>query len=221
MDLPAQSEPRPAEALMPLVYEELRGLARAYFRKQPPSFTLRPTDVVHEACLHLLRHGRQEWDSPEQFRAIATRKIWQVIIDHLKRRHARKRGGPARPPSPVRARAGEAREGAAPAEPRPSLADAGQRPVPQTRRHRVPLDGVAIEWCDRTVDLLDLADALDALEAESRRLRDVVMLHWFGGLKHAEVGQVLGLSAATVEKDFRYALAWLNRRLTGGAADGD
>jgi len=66
------------------------------------------------------------------------------------------------------------------------------------------------------VSLIDLADALDALEAKSRRLREVVMLHWFAGLSHSEVATVLGVSRSTAEKDFRYALAWLGRQLAGG-----
>jgi RNA polymerase sigma-70 factor, ECF subfamily len=185
-------EPSPApEELVPLVYDELRAIAHSYFRRQPANFTLQPTEIVNEACLHLLQHGSGECANTGHFRAIATRKMWQVIVDHLKRRHAQKRGGDA----------------------------PGEPAAGRTVRRRVPLETVAVEWRDRVVDLLDLADALDALAAESRRLRDVVMLHWFGGLKYAEVADALGLSASTVEKDFRYALAWLNRRLAaaGGA----
>jgi RNA polymerase sigma factor (sigma-70 family) len=83
------------------------------------------------------------------------------------------------------------------------------------------LENVAVEWHDRDVDLLDLADALVDLAQESARLRDVVTLHWFGRMTHAEVAGELGVSASTVEKDFRYALAWLNRRLQEGRTSGD
>jgi RNA polymerase sigma-70 factor, ECF subfamily len=186
-----QANPSPADEFVPLVYDELRAIARAYFRKQPASFTLRPTELVNEACLQLLRSAPGECHSPEHFRAIASKKIWQVIVDHLKRRYAQKRGGASR---------------TAASQPQPS-------------RRRVPLTSVGVEWRDRTIDLLDLADALEDLAAESHRLRDIVMLHWFGGLKYAEVAQVLGLSPSTIEKDFRYALAWLNRRLAGGTPD--
>ena len=81
------------EQLLPLVYDELRSVADLYFRRQPPGFTMRPTDIVHEACLHLIQHSRIDWTSTQHFRAIATRKMWQVIVDHLKQRHAKKRGG--------------------------------------------------------------------------------------------------------------------------------
>lgn len=208
MSAPEQARPSLTDEFVPLVYDELRAIAHAYFRKQPASFTLRPTELVNEACLQLLRHGSGEWQSTEHFRAIATKKIWQVIVDHLKQRYAQKRGGiPRAAFRPVGA--AEIAPGGAPASP----ANVARH------RQRVPLESVCVEWRDHTVDLLDLADALEDLAAESRRLRDIVMLHWFGGLTYAEVAQILSLSASTVEKDFRYALAWLNRRLAGGAAD--
>ncbi len=63
------------DAVLPLVYDELRQVAHCYFRNQPSSFTMRPTDVVDEACLHLLRHSKADWQSPEHFRAIATTSL--------------------------------------------------------------------------------------------------------------------------------------------------
>lgn len=207
MPPPSKKQRAATEELVPLVYEELRQVAHRYFRSQGPGFTLRPTEVVDEACLHLIQHSRVEWESSEHFRAIATRKIWQVIVDHLKKRYARKRGGV----SLAAATAPEEPTAKAP----PDAAAAGER-----QWQRVPLEGVTVEWHDRAVDVLDLAEALDGLAAESTRLKEVVMLHWFGGLKYAEVARCLGVSSSTVEKDFRYALAWLNRRLTGNAAHG-
>jgi RNA polymerase sigma-70 factor, ECF subfamily len=190
-----RSEKKPAatEELVPLVYQELRAIAHHYFRNQRPGLTLRPTDVVNEACLHLIQRTGGNWQGPEHFRAVATKKIWQVLVDHLRRRRARKRGGPV---AAGAASAGEAWQ-------------------------RVPLDAVVVEWRDRGVELLDLADALDALGTECQRPREVVMLHWFGGLTYAEVAGILSVSTSTVEKDFRYALAWLNRRLAGAGGHAD
>ena len=203
MPPPSKKQRVSTEELVPLVYQELRQVARRYFRNQGPGFTLRPTEVVDEACLHLIQHSRIEWESSEHFRAIATRKIWQVIVDHLKKRYARKRGGvPLAETAPQEPGADEVPAG-------------GEGPW-----QRVSLEAVSVEWRDRTVDVLDLAEALDGLAAENQRLKDVVMLHWFGGLKYAEVARCLGVSSSTVEKDFRYALAWLNRRLSGKAEDG-
>ncbi|MBU0641488.1 MAG: sigma-70 family RNA polymerase sigma factor [Planctomycetes bacterium] len=201
MDPPDDRQRAATEAMLPLVYDELRQIAQNYFRMQPPGFTLRPTDMVNEACLHLIQHSRVEWRSSEHFRAIATKKIWQIVVDHLRKRRAQKRGGVGARPSPTSPVVDD--DGAA----------AAQAPAGDWKR--VPLETVVVEWRDRAVDLLDLADALEALAAESRRLSDVVKLHWFGGLPYADVARFLDVSLSTVEKDFRYALAWLNRRLGG------
>lgn len=187
------------ETLLAQVYDDLRAVAAAYFRRQPPGFTLRPTEMVNEACLNLIQHAQLQWDSPEHFRAIASRKIWQVLVDHLRIRNARKRGGTPRRSAP--------QEPGVPAE-----GDAW---------HRIPLEAVSVEWESGNVDLLDLAEALEALQSESQRLADIIKLHWFGGLTHAETARVLSVSASTVEKDYRYALAWLNRQLTGAPSDAD
>lgn len=201
----APGEPRQplTDELVPLVYEELRKIAQHYFRRQPAGFTLRPTELVNEACIHLLQHGRRDWESSDHFRAIATHKIWQVVVDHLKRRHALKRGGrprtrvtdPDAPPAPAN--------------------ETGAAAATRGAARKISLDKVEVQWHDRSVDLMDLADALEALGAQSGRLREVVMLHWFGGMNYADVGRILGVSASTAEKDFRYALAWMHRKLAG------
>jgi RNA polymerase sigma factor (sigma-70 family) len=190
--------------LLELVYEELRAVADRYFRHQPPGFTLCPTEIVHEAYLHFMDHGHADWTSTGHFRAIAICKMWQVVVDHLKRRHAQKRNGSAQPRKSDESATGTDDQG-------------GTVPA----RKRMPLESVSVEWHDRDVDLLDLADALAELGQESGRLRDVVTLHWFGRMTHAEVAEELGVSASTAEKDFRYALAWLNRRLQGGESGGN
>ncbi|MCK4340114.1 MAG: sigma-70 family RNA polymerase sigma factor [Phycisphaerae bacterium] len=208
MEPPSDKQRAATEELMTLVYDELREVARSYFRKQPPGFTLRPTEMVNEACLNLIQHSKVEWQSPEHFRAIATKKIYQVVVDHLRQRNAKKRGGSwqRRPAAKKDSDRGDTSQG-------------HRRQSKEWKR--VPLESVAVEWRDRVIDFLDLADALDALALESRRLCEVVKLHWFGGLKHAETARVLGVSPSTVEKDFRYALAWLNRRLAGAGNHAD
>jgi len=204
------------EELVPIVYEELRELARRYFRNQRPDFTLQPTELVNEACLHLLKHSPGPWDSPEHFRAIATHKIWQVVVDHLKKRYAQKRGGQRRRTADVDA-ASDADAASTDGSPGPDVTTKEAGPK---RWQRVPLESIRIEWHDRQVELLDLADALHDLADQHARLNEVVMLHWFGGLKYADVARLLGVSPSTVEKDFRYALAWMSRRLGGEGTDG-
>lgn len=197
-----QRESSPNE-LLELVYQDLRAVAERYFRRQPPGFTLSPTEIVHEAFLHFAHNSPVDWTSTGHFRAIAIRKMWQVVIDHLRRRHAQKRSG-ARPLAVANG----------------NVEIHGQGPIHSVGR-RCQLDDIMVEWHDRQVDLLDLADALADLGRESGRLRDVVTLHWFGRMTHAEVAAELGVSASTAEKDFRYALAWLNRRLGEGESGGN
>lgn len=78
---------------------------------------------------------------------------------------------------------------------------------------KVPLDEAAVASVERTADLVALDDALKALaELYPRRAR-IVELRYFGGMNNREMAEVLGISEATVERDWRYAKAWLYREL--------
>ena len=63
-------------------------------------------------------------------------------------------------------------------------------------------------------DLLSINEALEALKAKDERKASLVELRYFGGLTNVEAADVLGVSEATVERDWAYAKAWLHRRLT-------
>ena len=89
----ATGEPRAAEQLLPLVYEELRALAARRLGGERPGHTLSPTALVHEVYL---RFARDESFAPEdrrQFFAVAARRMRQVLVDHARRRDAARRGG--------------------------------------------------------------------------------------------------------------------------------
>jgi len=66
---------------------------------------------------------------------------------------------------------------------------------------------------DRADDLLVVDDALDRLTQKDPRAARVVELHFFGGLTYEETAEALGISAATVDRDLRFARAWLHREL--------
>lgn len=68
------------------------------------------------------------------------------------------------------------------------------------------------------VDLLELDEALNALERIDSQQRQIVELRYFGGLNIEETSQVLGISPATVKRDWRMARAWLHRELSSDAA---
>ena len=71
----------------------------------------------------------------------------------------------------------------------------------------------------REVDLIALDEALDELERIDSQQRQIVELRYFGGLSIEETAQVLGVSPATVKRDWRMARAWLHRELSPAAED--
>jgi RNA polymerase sigma factor (TIGR02999 family) len=83
------------DALMPLIYDELRRLARSYLRRERMGHTLQPTALVHEAFLRLIDQSQVNWQSRAHFFGIAARLMRQVLINHAEARQAAKRGGSA------------------------------------------------------------------------------------------------------------------------------
>jgi RNA polymerase sigma-70 factor (ECF subfamily) len=83
------------EALMPLVYAELRRLASHYLRGERPGQTLQPTALVHEAYLRLLKDRPERWQNRAHFSAIAAHAMRQILIERARARDALKRGGGA------------------------------------------------------------------------------------------------------------------------------
>ncbi len=81
-----------AERLMPLVYEDLRGLAAGYFRMQKRDHTLQPTALVHEAYVKLIQ-SPGGWKSRAHFCAVAATAMRQILIDHARMKRSQKRGG--------------------------------------------------------------------------------------------------------------------------------
>jgi RNA polymerase sigma factor (TIGR02999 family) len=81
------------DRLMPLVYDELRGLARHRLGRERAAHTLRATELVHEAYLKLAGGGAAAASDRAHFLAIASRAMRQVLVDHARRRQAAKRGG--------------------------------------------------------------------------------------------------------------------------------
>jgi len=82
-----------ARVLLPLVYEELRSLARARLRHEAPGQTLQPTALVHEAYLRLVGDEDPGWDGRGHFFASAARAMRQILVERARRKMATKRGG--------------------------------------------------------------------------------------------------------------------------------
>lgn len=83
------------ERLLPLVYADLRKVARAHLRREQKDDSLQPTALVHEVYLRLVRLERLRVESRTHFLAFAARLMRQILVDHARRKRAGKRGGPA------------------------------------------------------------------------------------------------------------------------------
>lgn len=161
------------DRLMPLVYDELRKLARHHLRGG--NLTLQPTAIVNEAWLRLVKQPQVSMEGRAQFFGLAARIIRELLIDDWRRRQRDKRGGDAL---------------------------------------RVSLTNIEAAAPASEFDLLALDEALHRLATRKPQHSRIVELRFFGGLTIAETAQVMGLSHATVERDWSLARAWLYAELT-------
>jgi RNA polymerase sigma factor (TIGR02999 family) len=81
------------QALIPLVYQELRFIAQHHLRQERPDHTLQSTALVHEAYLRLMKQGPADIENRVHFLAVASRLMRQILVDHARRHCAAKRGG--------------------------------------------------------------------------------------------------------------------------------
>lgn len=81
------------DRLVPLVYAELRRLARSYMRREKAGRTLQTTGLVNEAYLKLIRAQEVDWRNRAQFFGIAAQLMRRVLVDMARARNYRKRGG--------------------------------------------------------------------------------------------------------------------------------
>ena len=86
-------DPQALDHLMPLVYSELRRLARNYLRKERAGHTLQPTALVNEAYLRLVDQKNARWQNRAQFYGVAAQLMRRILVDHARQHQAAKRGG--------------------------------------------------------------------------------------------------------------------------------
>jgi RNA polymerase sigma factor (TIGR02999 family) len=168
------------DRLMPLVYDELRRMARRYMRGERENHTLQSSALVNEAYMRLADHMGMNWQNRAHFFGVAAQAMRRVLVDHARTRNVQKRGGGA---------------------------------------FKVALDDAIDVADEKAAELVALDDALRALAAFDERKARVVELRYFGGLTAEEAAEVLGVSLATVEREWRTARAWLVRELGGAARD--
>ena len=88
-----EGDPKAASELLPLVYTELRKLARSLMAKTPPGNTLQTTALVHEAYLRLVGKEDPGWNGRGHFFAAAAQAMRQILVDQARRKHSAKHGG--------------------------------------------------------------------------------------------------------------------------------
>src|SRR5215213_2045569 len=171
------------DTLFPIVYAELRRQARGALRRESVGHTLQPTALVHEAYLRLVDQRHARWESRTQFFAVAAQIMRRVLVDHARTRSRVKRGGGAAVVTLADIDAGLDGHGASPA---------------------TEVAGV---------DMLDLDDALTRFAALDPAKARLVELRYFAGLSIPEAAAALGVSPATVGREWTVARAWLRREL--------
>lgn len=88
-------EPEAMEALMPLIYSELRTIARRYLRREREGHTLETSALVHEAYFRLVDQNRVQWGGRSHFYAVAAQSMRRILVDHARGHRYQKRGGGA------------------------------------------------------------------------------------------------------------------------------
>lgn len=91
----SRGEAEALDALLPLVYDELRRIASRQLRRERREHTLAPTALVHEVYLRLVGQTRGDWRNRAQFFGVAAQLMRRILVDHARAHKAAKRGGSA------------------------------------------------------------------------------------------------------------------------------
>jgi RNA polymerase sigma factor (TIGR02999 family) len=174
--------------LVPLVYDELRRLARRHLREERDGHTLQGTGLVHEAFMRMAAQRSLQWSSRAQFFGWASKLMRHILVDHARARNAAKRGG------------------GTPAQSLDELQEAFGEPAERSATD------------ERLLGILQLDAALHKLERFDAMQSRVVELRFFGGLSVTETAEALQISPATVKREWATARAWLLRELGSSGA---
>jgi RNA polymerase sigma factor (TIGR02999 family) len=174
--------------LFPLVYEELRVMAARHLRRERSAHTLQRTALVHEAFLRMADQKRVTWRSRAQFFGLASQMMRRILVDYARKRNAVKRGQ-----DPVRLDLEDV------------IHRAGDGAQPDSQ--------LQLSSLESELDFGRFDDVLRQLEQVDPRQGKLVELRFFGGLSLEEAAEVLGVSLATVKRDWTFARAWLQREL--------
>lgn len=161
--------------LLPLVYDELRRLAKSYLSRERADHTLQPTALVHEAYLRLIGQNAIEWENRAHFFGVSARLMREILIEYARMRNREKRGGEF--------------------------------------KTQIALDDAVSFASQNQLDVIVVDDALTKLEALDTRQARIVEMKFFGGMTIEEIGEVLGISPATVKREWSTAKLLLYKML--------
>jgi RNA polymerase sigma factor (TIGR02999 family) len=82
--------------LMPIVYDELRLMAKRFMRRQDSGHTMQTTELIHEAYLKLAGNDEKEWKNRAHFFAVASQAMRHILVDYARSKQSQRRGGPRR-----------------------------------------------------------------------------------------------------------------------------
>jgi RNA polymerase sigma-70 factor, ECF subfamily len=165
------------DQMTPLVYEELRRLARHFLASERADHTLQPTALVHEAYLRLIDQHSVDWRNRAHFLAMAATMMRRILINHAQAHNAAKREGSV---------------------------------------EVLSLEDAFGIFTDPRIDILLLNTTLDRLSELDPQQARVVELRYFGGLSIEETAEALGISPATVKREWSTARLWLMQQMSSG-----
>jgi RNA polymerase sigma-70 factor, ECF subfamily len=180
-----------------VVYQELRSLAQRHLRRERPNHTIQRTALVHEAFVRLVNQQSVDWQSRAHFFGLASNLMRRILVDHARARLASKRGGGMTPVS--------LDEITNPDD--PEVTGGPARPAYAEPAH---IDGETDD------DVTAIDEALTRLGALDERQARIVEMRYFGGLTIEETALAIGISDATVKREWTLARAWLKRELSKG-----
>ena len=180
------------DSLWPMVYDDVRRLARRQMGGERGDHTLQGTALVNEAFIRLSGQRVFQWQNREQFLSLAAQVMRRVLVDYARQRGAQRRGDGAR---------------------KVSLYDTQAAIEVDEAQALHALN-------DERVDVLAIDSALTKLHQIDAPQSRIVELRYFGGLTLEETASVAGISLASVKREWAMARAWLRRELAtqdGGA----
>lgn len=162
------------DRLFPFIYDQIKTLAQSHLRKEQGSITLQPTELVHELYLRLIDQSRITVNSKRHFYGIASNCLRQILVDHARKKKAKKRGGDA---------------------------------------YDITLIPEEIAIDEHEEHVLAIDELLQELYALDERAAQIVEMKFFGGMRTAQISEVLDVSEKTVKRDWSKARLWIYTKL--------